>query len=299
MRDRREFLRKRIACTRAPQEIRQPSGRTGRTGNEHSLTASYSASSIKSTSASASRENSPSIPRRDPGAALPRNRRRVTVSLLIFLTPFSRESRLWSRYRKYRPVRRQDPQPIGDLSKMKTLLQCGLLSLFLAATLPAVPLIQTYDFTGTCSDCPGFGYGTLTASTSNNVVSFSFSYNSDWISYTIPSVSTLYEDGFQFNGTSYTYNPAATFFVIGNGTFTSFGGSGNPVPPGTTQENIFFSLNPNGNWSTGINAPSDFGTNGAFNLQGGGNSGVPEPASIALVGAGTGLLILLQRRRSA
>ena len=181
---------------------------------------------------------------------------------------------------------------------MKTLLQCGLLSLFLAATLPAVPVIQNYDFTGTCSDCPDFGFGTLTASTSNNVVTFSMAYNSDWISYTIPSVSVLSEAGVPFTGTSFTYNPAATLFIVGNGTFTSFGGSGNPVIPGTTQENIFFSLNTNGNWSTGINAPSDFGTNGAFNLQGPGNSSVPEPASIALVGAGTGLLILLQRRRT-
>jgi hypothetical protein len=296
MRDRREFLRKRIACTRAPPEIRQPSGRTGRTGNEHSLTARYSASSIKSTSASASRENSPSIPRRDPGAALPRNRRRVTVSLLIFLTPFSRESRLWSRYRKYRPVRRQNPQPIGDLSKMKTLLQCGLLSLFLAATLPAVPLIQTYDFTGTCSDCPAFGFGTLTASTSNNVVSFSMAYNSDWISYTIPS-GAVEVDGFAFNGTSFTYNPAVSLNIVGTGTFTSFGGSGNPVPPGTTQESIYFYLNPGGFWSTGINLPSDFGTNGAF-VSSVPQTGVPEPTSIALVGAGTGLLILLQRRRT-
>jgi hypothetical protein len=181
---------------------------------------------------------------------------------------------------------------------MKTLLQCGLLSLFLAATLPAVPLIQTYDFTGTCTDCPDFGFGTLTASTSNNVVSFSMAYNSDWISYTIPS-GAVEVDGLLFNGTSFTYNPAVSLNIVGTGTFTSFGGSGNPVLPGTTQESIYFYLNPGGNWSTGINAPSDFGTNGAFNLQGPGNSnGVPEPASIALVGAGTGLLILLQRRRT-
>jgi hypothetical protein len=179
---------------------------------------------------------------------------------------------------------------------MKTLLQCGLLSLFLAATLPAVPLIQTYDFTGTCTDCPDFGYATLTASTSSNVVSFSLSYNSDWISYTIPSAN-VYEDESPFAGTSYTYNPALSLYILGTGTFTSFGGSGNPVPPGTTQEAIYFSLTPSGNWSTGIALPSDFGTNGAFTAAGPGNSGVPEPASVALVAAGTALLFLRQRRQ--
>lgn len=181
---------------------------------------------------------------------------------------------------------------------MKTLLQCGLLSLFLAATLPAVPLIQTYDFTGTCTDCPDFGFGTLTASTSSNVVSFGFTYNSDWIAYTIPT-AIVYVNGSPFSGTSYTYNPAVSLSIYGVGPFTSFGGTGNPNIAGTTQEQIYFSLSPNGNWSTGINVPSDFGTNGAFNVPGGPNtSGVPEPASMALVGAGTGLLIRLQRRRT-
>ncbi len=179
---------------------------------------------------------------------------------------------------------------------MKTLLQCGLLSLFLAATLPAVPLIQTYDFTGTCSDCPDFGFGTLTASTSSNVVSFSFTYNSDWISYTIPSAS-IYVNSVLFSGTSYTYNPALSLGIYGQGAFTSFGGSGNPNAAGTTQEFIAFLRQPNGNWFTGPNSNSDFGTNGNFvALDPGNTAGVPEPASMALVGAGTGLLILLKRR---
>ncbi len=175
---------------------------------------------------------------------------------------------------------------------MKKLLQCGVLSLFLAATLSAVPLIQTYNFTGTCTDCPDQGFATLTASTSSNVVSFSFSYNSDWISYSLPS-ALVYVNNVPFSGTSYTHNSAVEFDVYGTGSFTSFGGTGNPVPAGTTQEQIFFNLLPNGNWSTGINVPSDYGTNGAFDVP---NSGVPEPASMALVGAGTALLILLRRR---
>lgn len=178
---------------------------------------------------------------------------------------------------------------------MKTLLQCGILSLFLASTLPAIPLIQNYDFTGTCTDCPDFGFATLTASTSSNVVTFSLNYNSDWISYTIPSATVLV-DSQLFTGPSYTYNPAASLYVIGHGTFTSFGGSGNPVPAGTTQESIYFTLETNGNWSTGVAAPSDFGTNGAFAVPGG-NTGVPEPSSVAMAGAGIGMLVLLQRRR--
>ncbi len=179
---------------------------------------------------------------------------------------------------------------------MKNLLQCGLLSLFLAATLPAVPLIQTYDFTGTCTDCPDFGFGTLTASTSNNVVSFAFSYNSDWIVYNIPSAS-VYVNNILFNGSSYTYNPSLSLAIYGQGTFTSFGGAGNPNPVGTNQYPISFQLLPNGNWVTGPNVNSDFGTNGAFNVPN--TSGVPEPASMALVGAGAGLLFLLKRRPTA
>ena len=179
---------------------------------------------------------------------------------------------------------------------MKTLLQCGLLSLFLAATLPAVPLIQTYDFTGTCTDCPDFGFGTLTASTSSNVVSFSFSYNSDWISYTIPS-ATLYVNNALFAGTSYSYNASLPLAIFGNGLFTSYGGTGNPLPAGSAQMPIYFTLEPNGDWSTGANINSDFGTNGALTVPN--TSGVPEPASMALVGAGAGLLFLLKRRPTA
>jgi hypothetical protein len=179
---------------------------------------------------------------------------------------------------------------------MKHLLQCGLLMLCLTAALPAVPLVQTYDFTGTCSDCPDFGFGTLTATTNNNVVSFSFSYNSDWISYTLAS-ALVQIDSVTFNGSSFTYNPAQNIAIYGTGPFTSFGGPGNPEPAGTNSEQIYFQMQSSGTWSTGINLPSDFGTNGAFTLQGG-NSSVPEPTTFGLVGAGAGLLWLQRRRRA-
>jgi PEP-CTERM motif len=181
---------------------------------------------------------------------------------------------------------------------MKNLLQAGLLALCLSVSVPAVPLVESWDFTGTCSDCPDFGFGTLTASTSNNVVTFSFSYNSDWISYTLTNPQVRVNSVI-FNGSSFTLAPTDRVDLYGTAPYTSFGGVGNPVPVGTTTENLYFRRFSNGNWETGVNVPGDFGTNGAFVLQGN-NSPVPEPSTMGLAGLSAGLLAFrVWRQRKA
>lgn len=180
---------------------------------------------------------------------------------------------------------------------MKTLLKNGLLALCLTAMLPAVPLIENWNFTGTCSDCPDVGSATLTTSTSSNVVSFSFSYNSDWISYTLTAPS-VFQNLSPFAGTSFTINPGDRLDIFGIGTLTSFGGPGNPVPAGTTAEQMYFRAFANGNWETGISSNSDFGTNGVWTLQGG--STVPEPSTLGLAGLSASLLAFrIWRQRKA
>lgn len=180
---------------------------------------------------------------------------------------------------------------------MKNLLKSGLLALCLTATLPAVPIVENWNFTGTCSDCPNFGFATLTATTNSNVVSFSFSYNSDWLSYTLASPQVRL-NSVVFAGTSFSINPGDRVDVYGTGPLTSVGGVGNPVPVGTTTEQLYFQLFSDGTWATGVNVPGDFGTNGAFALQG--NNAVPEPATFGLAGLSAGLLALrVWRQRKA
>ena len=56
----------------------------------------------------------------------------------------------------------------------------------------------------------------------------------------------------------------------------------------------FFNTFPGGNWSAGESGLIfDFGNNGIFSLQ----SGVPEPSSVLLIGAGLAA-IFLRRRQS-
>lgn len=179
---------------------------------------------------------------------------------------------------------------------MKNLLKAGLLALCLTVASPAVPIIENWNFTGTCSDCPDLGFGTLTTSTDNNVVSFSFSYNSDWISYTLTNAQVRV-NAVIFNGSSFTLAPTDRVDIYGNAPYTSFGGVGNPVPLGTTQEDLYFRRLSDGTWETGVNVPGDFGTNGAFALQGN-NSAVPEPSTMGLAGLSAGLIAFRVWRKS-
>jgi hypothetical protein len=99
-----------------------------------------------------------------------------------------------------------------------------------------------------------------------------------------------------FFGSSFELEAGLSLRFHQNTSVTSFGGSGNPLPPGVTTENMYFMALANGNWSTGVDLPSDFGTNGAWTQ---GPSGVPEPSTLALAAFGGATLFFLRFRRPA
>jgi hypothetical protein len=181
---------------------------------------------------------------------------------------------------------------------MNHLLRSGLLTLCLTVAASAVPIVQTWNFTGTCSDCPDFGFGTLTTSTENNVVSFNFAYSSDWLTYTMNAATVLVNTGngwSLFNGSSFDIAPGMSLIFRQTASVTSFGGAGNPIPVGVSTQPMYFDAFSDGTWSTGVYLPSDFGTNGAWTS---GSSAVPEPSTLALAAFGGATLLFFRRRRS-
>lgn len=177
---------------------------------------------------------------------------------------------------------------------MKHLLRSGLLAFCFTAAASAATV---WNFTGICSDCPDFGYGTLTATEIPGEVLFSFTYSSDWLSYTMDPLQMWGNTGggwSTFTGTTFAITSGMSLQMRGFADVTSFGGSGNPLPPGTTNEYMYFAAGSDGSWSTGVYQNSDFGTGGAWTQ---GVSGVPEPSTLALGGLGAVALLLLHRRR--
>ena len=177
----------------------------------------------------------------------------------------------------------------------------SLFALLALATVPAhAGVISVWNFDGVCSDCPGHGTGVLTVSqaVANGPLSFEFVYSSAWIAYTMDN-ATAYFGNTVFTGTSFSI-PTGIFRLQQTVPITSFGGVGNPLPtPGVYNDGLvsFFNRTTDNFWSTGSNAfVDDYGTGFTF-LQGSVNSGVPEPSSVALLGAGVLAWALRRRQR--
>ena len=143
----------------------------------------------------------------------------------------------------------------------------------------------TFDFTGTCSDCTGYGTATLQVQdyvlgaplTDGNLVNFT--YNSDLTSLTVNPVA----DSVFFSDTL-------------SGAITSARG-----PYNISVSQFFFGVLPidnftsstDGTWSVTNLVPDDVGTNGIWNQA---VSAVPEPSTWLLMIAGIGGIGLMQRR---
>lgn len=183
---------------------------------------------------------------------------------------------------------------------MTNTLRRGLLKVCAMVALSALPASAAtiWNFTGTCTDCPDIGEAVLVATPNGNSVSFTLSYSSDWISYTLTSPD-VFLNGPPFTGSSFTFGPTDAIYIEQFGaTITSFGGLGNPLAPGTYTDRVIFQSNGNGGtWFTGTSAFFlDYGTGTSW-TQASSNSGVPEPSTFGLAGLSGGLLLLRQWRR--
>ncbi len=179
---------------------------------------------------------------------------------------------------------------------VKSTIAAGALALGLAlsagaanATAPTTTY-EVYNFSGTCSDCMGYGTGTIslenytpgTPLSSDNFTSFT--YSSNLIDYTIYTAYDL-EGSIGAGPGSYDV------FLYGEGYFNS---ANDVLLP------FYFNSQTDGSWSTSQAAPADFGTKGVWN--GSVAGGVPEPGVWALLIAGfvgIGAMLRVSRRRQA
>lgn len=137
---------------------------------------------------------------------------------------------------------------------------------------------QVYDFSGTCSDCTGTATGELTLSgytlgqdiTSANFVSFHYDGTDLQPSFTVlPTDSEFFVEG------SLTTIPGPNDVLLGN-------------------SDIRFQSQSNGDWCVGGSCDRDAGTPSVYNAA---STGVPEPATMGLLGLGLAGAALLGRRR--
>ena len=136
---------------------------------------------------------------------------------------------------------------------------------------------ETFNFTGTCTDCTGQGTATLVLTnytlgndiTAANFVSFDYSSN-------LFTMSVTTDNLFSIAGNLPASLPSFAFVQVLR-----------------SPDQTMFESNTDGTWFIG--RPSDFGTNGIW---GAAVSGVPEPASSLLFLGGLIGLGLLRKKRA-
>jgi hypothetical protein len=144
----------------------------------------------------------------------------------------------------------------------------------------AIPIDITYQFTGTCTDCTGFGTGLLTLAnytlgTSLTAANFvSFSYSSNLISFSIPNSTDLSV----FNGSL----PA------------SLSGTAPISIEDTNLPTDALIIFPDGGWCAGTHCAGDNGPSSTWNLA----AVTPEPATWILLPSAVLGLGLIRRRRT-
>jgi hypothetical protein len=232
----------------------------------------------------------------ETAVAVPMKTLRELVFMLRSISIPEREPRSATGYRGAAELSRAGFRPDFAFGDMKpTLALLGLLTLSLSSA-SASP-IEVWNFTGVCTDCPGTGTGTLTVEQS----SFTFSYTSAWISYTLANAIVQVDEETQTPGVPLPNLSAFDLYIRGTGSVTSFGGTNgqfsNPLPVGTQTRQMYFFSYAGANWGTGEFALADFGPSQTWTA-GSQSSAVPEPSTFALLASAAVVGGVLRRRRS-
>jgi hypothetical protein len=168
------------------------------------------------------------------------------------------------------------------------LVMLGLGSSPARAVTVILPATTVYDFTGTCTDCSGFGNAELTlasyvpgsAITTANFVSFHYDGTDLLAAYTISAADVSYISG-SITGPL----PAAeNFDLITNGFNAMF--------------ESFYSTT-GGGWCTGQGCFADYGATSFWSVPSAvvPTSGVPEPLPLALLAGGLVAGYVVRRKR--
>ena len=154
-----------------------------------------------------------------------------------------------------------------------------LLATICAAPASADPIVETYTFTGTCTDCSGTVTGTLTLDSSyvlGNPI------GPDFLSFVYDG-SNLIPGGFTISDLD------AGVSVSGSLPSTLPGAPSSDIV--IENANWEFLVNTDGSWSVvDVLSEADYGTNGSF------SDPAPEPSSAILIGCGLVGLRLVRRR---